>query len=121
MSKMNSRVSTADMICLFQKAEEEISQEHGDFTLFGLFERLDIYEKYDLVVSAPWLQDDRASTNLIFDLVRASIGNDKWFTKIGLFMIVPDDGPLCSSCPRSPAERSHPAWLQTNHSLFLRR
>lgn len=82
---------------LFQNAEQEISEECGDFTLFGLFERIDIFGKYDVVVSAPWLKSNGASTNLIFDLVRASIGNDKWLTKIGLFMIVPDDGPFAAA------------------------
>ncbi len=97
MSNMTSQISTADMISIFRRAEEEISTEHGSFTLFGLFERLDIYQEYDLVVSAPWLKDDRASTNLIFDLVRASIGHDKWFGKIGLFMIVPENGPFAAA------------------------
>jgi|GEM_PF-2834575 len=50
---MTSHIDTAEMIHLFRSAEEEISRERGEFTLFVLFERLDIYGKYDLVVSAP--------------------------------------------------------------------
>ena len=45
----------------------------------------------------PWLKDDRVSTNLIFDLVRASIGHAKWLGKIGLFMIVPENGPFATA------------------------
>lgn len=45
----------------------------------------------------PWLKNDRVSTNLIFDLVRASIGHDKWLGKIGLFMIVPEDDPFAAA------------------------
>lgn len=97
MSNMTSQISTSEMISLFRRVEEEISRERGDFTLFGLFERLDIHEEYDLVIAAPWLKDDRTSTNLIFDLVRASIGHDKWFGKIGLFMIVPENGPFAAA------------------------
>ena len=92
-----SPVSTAEIIRLFQKAEKETSNERGNFTLFGLFERLDIYGKYDCVVSAPWLKEDGASTNLIFDLVRASIGNDKWLSKIGGLFIVPENGPFAAA------------------------
>lgn len=94
MSNMTSRISTAEMITLFREAEENISAERGDFTLFGLFESLDIFDKYNLVVAAPWLKDDRISANLIFDLVRASIGNDQWFTKIRVGRIVPENGPF---------------------------
>ena len=97
MSNMTSQISTSDMIRIFRKAEKNISEERGAFMLFGLFERLDIHEEYDLVISAPWLKDDRVSTNLIFDLVRASIGHDNWFGKIGLFMIVPQNGPFAAA------------------------
>ena len=92
-----SPVSTAEMITLFRKVEEEISKERGDFTLFGLFEKIDIFGKYDLVVSAPWLQDDRASAHLLFGLIRASIGNDRWFTKVRVGQIVPENGPFAEA------------------------
>ena len=53
---MTSHIDTAEMIHLFRSAEEEVSHERGEFTLFGLFERLDIYGKHDSVVSAPMAQ-----------------------------------------------------------------
>ncbi len=90
-------ISTADVINLFQKAEKEISEERGDFTLFGLFERTDIFGKYDCVVSAPWLKNDGASIILIANLVRASIGNDKWWSKSGIFVVVPQNGPFAAA------------------------
>ena len=92
-----SPINTADIIALFQKAEKEISEERGSFTLFGLFERTDIFGKYDCVVSAPWLKDDGASIILIAALVRASIGNDKWWSKFGIFVVVPEDGPFAAA------------------------
>lgn len=97
MSNMRSLVSTGEMVSLFRKAEANISRERGDFTLFGLFESLNIYEKYNLVVSASWLKDDRASTNLIFDLVRASIADDNWFSKVSVGRIVPENGPFAAA------------------------
>lgn len=97
MSNMTSRIDTAEMISLFRKAEEEISRERGDFTLFGLFESLDIFGKYNLIVAASWLKDDRVCANLIFDLIRASIGNDQWFTKVRVGRIVPEDGPFAAA------------------------
>ena len=87
-------ISTAHVMRQFQDAEEKISRERGAFALFGLFERSDIFGKYDVVISAPWLKDDLASLELIIDLVTAAIGNQKWWPKIGRFDIVPEDGPF---------------------------
>lgn len=41
--------------------EQEISQEKGNFLLFGLFLRTDAQDKWDLLVSAPWLEKDKKS------------------------------------------------------------
>ena len=78
----------------FRRAEETISQTGHAFTLFGLFEREDISGKFDVVASAPWLSDDRASLNLLAELVRQAIGNDNWWTSIGRFVVLPESAPL---------------------------
>ncbi len=36
--------------------EREVSSERGEFSLFGLFLREDAPDRWDLVVSAPWLE-----------------------------------------------------------------
>ena len=38
---------------------ETIEKRHGPFTLFGLFLREDSPNKWDLVVSAPWLEEGK--------------------------------------------------------------
>ncbi len=90
---MNS-ISTMSVVRQFQDAEEKISRERGAFALFGLFERSDIFGKYDVVVSAPWLKDDLSSLGLITDLVTAAIGNTTWWPKVGRFDTVPVNGPF---------------------------
>ena len=42
----------------FQKLERSISGAKGDFWLFALFLREDAVDRWDLLVSAPWTQDD---------------------------------------------------------------
>lgn len=37
----------------------ELTREKGDFTLFGLFLREEAPDKWDLVVSAPWLEEGK--------------------------------------------------------------
>jgi hypothetical protein len=39
--------------------EKEISREKGNFSLFALFLREDSEDKWDLVVSAPWLKKNK--------------------------------------------------------------
>ncbi len=94
----------------FQQAEADIAKQHGEFVLFGLFERSDFLGKYDVVVSAKWLKDDRASLGLIIDLVTAAIGNQKWWSSIGRFDIVPTNGPfldvLREAMPDGPIQHS---------------
>ncbi len=87
-------INTMSVMRQFQDAEEKIASERGEFTLFGLFERTDIFGKYDVVVSAPWLKDDLSSLSVITDLVTAAIGNTKWWPKIGRFDTVPKNGPF---------------------------
>jgi len=44
-----------------EKIERKLSGEHGAFTLFALFERDDIPFRWDLVVAAPWVEQDNES------------------------------------------------------------
>jgi len=48
-------ISTARL----RKAMREIAAKKGDFTLFGLFKRADAPGTWDLVVSAPWLEQGK--------------------------------------------------------------
>jgi hypothetical protein len=42
-----------------RKAMREIAVKRGEFTLFGLFMRSDAPGTWDLVVSAPWLEEGK--------------------------------------------------------------
>ena len=49
-----------------REAEKIVAMQHGDFTLFGLFELEESPGKWDLVAAAPWLETRR---NKIADLI----------------------------------------------------
>ena len=54
--------------------ERALSKEKGPFTLFALFLRAEALEKWDLVVSAPWIEKDkRSALKLLSDRVQASL------------------------------------------------
>jgi len=66
-------ISTAKL----RKAMREISAKKGDFTLFGLFRRVDSPGNWDLVVSAPWLEEGKLKALAEFtSLLAASIGEE---------------------------------------------
>lgn len=83
----------------FRSAEEEVSKDFGEFKLFGLFEREDLPGKYDVIVSGSGLKGSelngsRASLVELADRVGNAIDNDTWWTKIGKFVILPEDDPF---------------------------
>lgn len=43
----------------FHQMEIDISEEKGKFRLFGLFLREDSKDKWDLIVSAKWIDEDK--------------------------------------------------------------
>ncbi len=43
--------------------ENEIAGEKGPFLLFGLFEREDSPNMWDIVVSSPWIDKNRRKTS----------------------------------------------------------
>ena len=78
----------------FRSAEESVSQTWGEFTLFGLFERNDIPNKFDVIASAEWLKEDRKSLLDLTDSVRASIRHDNWWSRIGKFVVLSPQDPF---------------------------
>ena len=55
----------------------EVAAKKGDFTLFGLFMRADAPGTWDLVVSAPWLEDGKLkATGELVELLSESLGEE---------------------------------------------
>jgi hypothetical protein len=48
-----------ELLGKFVELERRLSQERGEFSLFALFLREDASDKWDLVISAPWIEADR--------------------------------------------------------------
>lgn len=58
-----------------RKAMREIAEKKGDFTFFAIFLRADALGNWDLVVSAPWLEERRLKPlGEFIDLLTKSIG-----------------------------------------------
>jgi hypothetical protein len=58
--------------------EQEISGEKGDFSLFGLFLRTEAQDRWDVLVSAPWLEKDkRKGLDYLTERLRAKLDPDE--------------------------------------------
>jgi hypothetical protein len=56
----------------------DLSREKGEFSFFGLFLREEAPDRWDLVVSSPWLEDSDLNTLREFaEKLRAAIGEEQ--------------------------------------------
>jgi hypothetical protein len=68
-------MTSANFPANFSRLESQIAQEKGDFTLFALFMREDVPDRWDLIVSAPWVGDDKqAAVSYLVDQIKSRLG-----------------------------------------------
>jgi hypothetical protein len=91
------------------KVEKALAEEKGPFALFALFLREDAPDKWDLVVSAPWVEADKESAlKLISSKVREFIKPPDLFA-VSRVVIVE---------PTSPAVQAINQAFDTQHSTI---
>ena len=58
--------------------EQQLAAEHGDFTLFALFLRENSPGLWDVMVSAPWIDENRqAGLNRVVDKINACLKKEE--------------------------------------------
>jgi hypothetical protein len=53
-----------------REVERDIAEEKGPLNLFAFFEREDIYDRWDVVVSAPWANFDHDTFGYVPDVLK---------------------------------------------------
>jgi len=96
------------MICDKMGAlEKEISSEKGDFSLFGLFRREDAGNKWDLIVSSPWLQTDtKRGLDYLADKVRAKL-SEKELLSMSRIVVLEAGNPVVDAVRKSVQDTRH--------------
>jgi hypothetical protein len=61
----------------FAALEASIAEEKGSFALFALFMRKEVPDRWDLIVSAPWLGDDKVKRAFIITSKRPPVATVK--------------------------------------------
>ena len=68
-------MTTSELTSQFAELEAHISREKGPFTLFALFMREDVPDRWDLIVSAPWADGDKQDvTRYLIRMIKSSVG-----------------------------------------------
>lgn len=78
-------MTVTNLIEKFARLEAEIAQERGDFTLFALFMREDVPDRWDLIISAPWVgEDKRGAVDYLIDQIKSKLGKEDliWLSRI---------------------------------------
>lgn len=75
--------------------EQSISTEKGDFVLFALFLREDAQDKWDLVVSAPWLEvNKKEALSYLTNELRSHLRSQEMLTLSRIVLVDNDDPAL---------------------------
>jgi len=73
----------------------DLSNEKGEFSFFGLFLRAEAHDRWDLVVSSPWLEDGRLKALREFvEKLAAAIGEDQLLSISRVVTLNADDPAL---------------------------
>ncbi len=67
--------TTIELPKKFEKLESDISAEKGEFSLFALFLREDLPDRWDLMISAPWASaDTKSALKYLIARIKADLG-----------------------------------------------
>lgn len=80
-------------------AAEQLSLLYGDFALFSLVQQEETAGKWDIVVSAPWVSENRAGIQRIVDVLRQYLKAEDWFN-IARVLPLRVDSPLVQTMTR---------------------
>lgn len=84
-----------------KQVEKQLSEEKGKFYLFALFQREDTVDKWDLLVSADWIQKDKSkSLQLIAKKLQDKLSKEE-LLQLSRIVLIDDNNPTLESLNRS--------------------
>ena len=85
-------MTVAELTEKFAELESQIAEEKGGFVLFALFMREDAPDRWDLIVSAPWVGGDkRSAVNYFVSQIKSRLGEQDLTNLSRIVVIDPDD------------------------------
>ena len=78
----------------FAELESKIAADRGAFTLFALFLREDVPDRWDLIVSAPWTGDKRDTVNYFVNEIKSKLGEPELTSLSRIVVVDPQDAAV---------------------------
>jgi hypothetical protein len=79
----------------FRALESRIATEKGGFTLFALLMREDVPDRWDLMVSAPWVgADKRAAVDYLVNQIKVQLGQQDLTSLARIVVVDPQDSAV---------------------------
>jgi hypothetical protein len=76
----------------FRDLESRIAEEKGRFALFALFMREDVPDRWDLIVSAPWVgSDKRGAVDYFVNQIKTQLGEQDLTSLARIVVVDPQD------------------------------
>jgi len=86
-----------ELLNKFRQLEISMSKDKGPFDLFALFLRENAPDKWDLVVAAEWIeQDKQASLKYMAEIIQRSLSKDD-LLKLSRIVIIDENNPSLES------------------------
>jgi len=93
-------------------AMHEISDEKGPFTLFGLFMRVESLGRWDLLVSAPWLEEGKLrALGEFVEMLSRTFSQDE-ILSLSRIVTVNENDPVLAAILTAVSDAALPAELR---------
>ena len=102
-----------------RKVMNRVSAEKGDFVLFGLFLTEEAPDRWDLVVSAPWLEKGKLKALSEFTEILSSIVGQKEVLSLSKIVTLNHDEPSLKAILKAVQVEDGPTVLQDNNLFGL--
>ncbi|HEU4371472.1 MAG TPA: hypothetical protein VFV05_24890 [Methylomirabilota bacterium] len=77
----------------YRDLEMQVAAERGGFTLFALFMREEVPDRWDLIVSAPWIGgDSRGAVDYFVSVIKSRLGDDH-LIRLSRIVVADPDAP----------------------------
>jgi hypothetical protein len=95
-----------------RKVEADIANERRFLNLFALFEREDLHNRWDLVISAPWARFDHETLTYVADVIKRHLTPEEMVFLARMVILPADEDPVLSLNAKFDVEHGE---VEVNH------
>lgn len=107
-----------ELLPKFRELEQALSDEKGGFAVFALFLREDAVDKWDLIIAAPWIEEDRkVALSYITKAIQEAFTADE-LSQISRIVLLDVDNPTVEAVHRTVGTILHGQAEVRDHSFF---